>query len=98
MESGRGISCEELLEAIAGQLRLLEAGPLQVMALEHREMRKQLGGLLKNLDGLGKVEIRKGLSVFVSIWESHVEKEEEILAPGLLLIEKCIRGYRKPRP
>jgi len=98
MESGRGISCEELLEAIAGQLRLLEAGPLQVMALEHREMRKQLGGLLKNLDGLGKVEIRKGLSVFVSIWESHVEKEEEILAPGLLLIEKCIRGYRKAPP
>ena len=97
MESAGRMSCEELLKAIAGQLRLLEAGPLQTMTLEHQEMRKQLGSLLKTLDEPDKGEIRKRLSGFVSTWENHVEKEEEILAPGLLIIRKCITGYRIDR-
>ena len=97
MDSAGKTSCDELLKAIAGQLRLLEAGPLQTMTLEHREMRKQLGSLLKMLNGLDKGEIRKRLSKFVSTWENHVEKEEEILAPGLLIIRKCISGYRTDR-
>ncbi len=96
MESRRRKSCEELLHAIAGQLRLLEAGPIQTMALEHEEMRKQLGSLVQKLRGVGGEETRERLASFVSAWENHVEKEEEILAPGLLLVRKCIDGFRNP--